>query len=49
MACSVPAARSSFPTETPLANLHLTMANQMGVPAESFADSTGRLRELSEV
>jgi hypothetical protein len=38
-----------FPAETPLASLHLTMANQMGVPAESFADSTGRLRELSEV
>ena len=30
-----------FPSETPLANLHLTMAQQMGVPAESFADSTG--------
>jgi hypothetical protein len=38
-----------FPSETPLANLHLTMAQQMGVPAESFADSTGKLRELSEV
>jgi len=38
-----------FPNETPLANLHLTMAQQMGVPAESFADSTGKLRELTEV
>ena len=38
-----------YPDETPLANLHLTMAQQMGVPAESFADSTGKLRELSEV
>ena len=28
--------------------LHMTMAQQMGVPAESFADSTGKLRELSE-
>jgi hypothetical protein len=38
-----------FPAETPLANLHLTMAQQMGVPAESFADSTGKLRELTEL
>ena len=38
-----------FPSETPLANLHLTMAQQMGVQAESFADSTGKLRELSEI
>jgi hypothetical protein len=38
-----------FPAETPLANLHLTMAQQMGVPAESFADSTGKLRELTDV
>jgi len=38
-----------YPNETPLANLHLTMAQQMGVPAESFADSTGKLRELSEI
>lgn len=38
-----------YPNETPLANLHLTMAQQMGVSAESFADSTGKLRELSEV
>jgi hypothetical protein len=30
-------------------NLHLMMAQQMGVRAESFADSTGKLRELSEV
>jgi hypothetical protein len=38
-----------FPNETPLANLHLTMVQQMGVPAESFADSTGKLREFTEV
>jgi hypothetical protein len=38
-----------YPAETPLANLHLTMAQQMGVPGETFADSTGKLRELSEV
>jgi hypothetical protein len=38
-----------FPAETPLANLHLPMAQQMGVPAERFADSTGKLRELTDV
>jgi len=38
-----------YPDETPLANLHLTMAQRMGVSAESFADSTGKLRELTEV
>jgi len=38
-----------YPNETPLANLHLTMAQQMGVPAEGFADATGKLRELTEV
>ena len=27
----------------------LTMAQQMGVPSEQFADSTGKLRELSEI
>ncbi|HXB74273.1 MAG TPA: DUF1552 domain-containing protein [Candidatus Acidoferrales bacterium] len=44
-----PGRHIKFPSETPLANLHLTMAQQMGVPAESFADSTGKLRELSEI
>ena len=38
-----------FPSETPLANLHLTMVQQMGVSAESFADSNGKLRDLGEV
>ena len=38
-----------YPDDTPLANLHLTLAQQMGLPGESFADSTGKLRELSEV
>ena len=38
-----------FPAETPMANLHLSMAQQMGVPAENFADSTGKLRELTEI
>ncbi len=30
----------------PLANLHLTLLNKVGVPVESFADSTGHVDEL---
>ncbi|MFM8640594.1 MAG: hypothetical protein ACKOEL_08165, partial [Planctomycetota bacterium] len=33
---------------TPLANLHLTMMRQLGVPLGSFSDSTGVLGELNE-
>ena len=32
----------TYPKETPLANLHVAMMNQMGIPAETFADSTGQ-------
>jgi len=32
----------------PLANLHLTMMHQLGVPLDSFSDSTGVLGELNE-
>lgn len=35
-----------YADKTPLANLHLTLLNKMGVPLESFADSTGRLDDL---
>ena len=38
-----------YPTDTPLANLHLTMMDHMGVPAESFADSKGKLGYLSDL
>lgn len=38
-----------YPNETPLANLHVAMMNQMGVPAEHFADSNGRLGYLSDL
>jgi hypothetical protein len=38
-----------YPNETPLANLHVAMMNQMGVPAEKFADSTGKLGYLSDL
>lgn len=37
------------PANTPLANLHVAMMDQMGVPAESFADSNGRLGYLSDL
>ena len=33
---------------TPLANLHLSLLNKVGVPMESFADSTGTVDELFE-
>jgi hypothetical protein len=38
-----------YPFDTPLANLHVTMMDQMGVPAESFADSKGKLGYLSDL
>jgi hypothetical protein len=38
-----------FDTPTPLANLHLTLLQKVGVPLESFADSTGTLDELLAV
>ncbi len=37
-----------FAEPTPLANLHLTLLNKVGVPAESFADSQGHVKELFE-
>ena len=33
---------------TPLANLHLTLLDKVGVPLDAFADSTGRLDEVFE-
>jgi hypothetical protein len=33
----------------PLANLHLTLLDKMGLPAERFAESTGKLEVLSDV
>jgi len=39
----------THPKETPLANLHVAMLHQMGVPAEKFADSTGMLGYLSDL
>lgn len=37
----------SYPDETPLANLWMTVLDSAGVEAESFADSHGRLEGLS--
>jgi hypothetical protein len=34
---------------TPLANLHLTLLDKVGVPLDSFADSNGKVNELFEV
>jgi len=42
-----PGRHVKYPNETPLANLHLSMIQQMGVPAEHFADSTGKLQDLT--
>ena len=35
-----------FENPTPLSNLHLTLLNKVGVPLETFADSTGRIENL---
>ncbi len=37
-----------FAEPTPLASLHLTLLNKVGVPIESFADSEGQIDELFE-
>ena len=35
-----------FKDPTPLSNLHLTLLNKVGVPLETFSDSTGRVEDL---
>jgi len=37
-----------YPENTPLANLHLTLLDDMGVHLDSFVDSTGRTGEVVE-
>jgi len=37
-----------FREPTPMANLHLTLVNKVGVHLDSFADSTGQMNELFE-
>jgi hypothetical protein len=36
-----------YPRETPLTNLYLSLLERMGVPADRFGDSTGRLEDLA--
>ena len=36
----------SFPAETPLANLYMTMADIMKTPLKGFADATGKLPQI---
>jgi len=36
-----------YPDGTPLTNLHVTLLDKMGVPAEKLGDSTGQFTELS--
>ena len=36
-----------YPKDTPVANLHVTLLDRLGVPVDSFGDSTGQLNELS--
>jgi hypothetical protein len=35
--------------ETPLTNLHLTLLDKMGIPAEKLGDSTGKVELISEM
>jgi Protein of unknown function (DUF1552) len=37
------------PLDTPLANLHLTMLDKMGIPIDRLGDSTGRLELISNL
>lgn len=38
-----------FPQGTPVTNLQLTLIEKMGVPMDTFGDSTGTLNLLSDV
>ena len=38
-----------YPQDTPLANLHITILEKLGIPVESLGDSTGQLDRLSDV
>ena len=38
-----------YPDNTPLANLHLTILDKLGVPLTSLGDSNGRLERLTDV
>ncbi len=38
-----------FASDTPVTNLFLTVLDRLGVPMESLGDSTGQIKQLSEV
>ena len=38
-----------YPKDTPMANLFVSMLDKVGLPAEQFGDSTGRLIELTDI
>ena len=38
-----------YPEDTPLANLHVSILEKLGVPVEAFGDSTGQLDRLTGV
>ncbi len=38
-----------YPKATPLANLHLTILDSLGVPTETLGDSTGKVGRLTDV
>ncbi len=38
-----------YPEDTPLANLHVTILEKLGVPVEALGDSTGSLGRLTDV
>lgn len=44
-----PGRHVSLPPETPMANLLVTMLDQMGIPGETLGDSTGALDEVTEL
>tara|TARA_B100000809_G_scaffold229028_1_gene242420 strand:- start:873 stop:2222 length:1350 start_codon:yes stop_codon:yes gene_type:complete len=38
-----------YADDTPLANLHMTILDKLGVPVDAFGDSNGRLERLTDV
>ena len=39
----------TYPEDTPLTNLEVTLLNRLGVPIEEFGGSTGQLTDLADV
>ncbi|HEY8551660.1 MAG TPA: DUF1552 domain-containing protein [Vicinamibacterales bacterium] len=44
-----PGRHISYPKDTPMTNLYLTLLDQMGVRPESIGDSTGKIAHLTEL